>query len=87
MNEPGKQRSQEADEPGGCPKTKAESAVENQECSNQGDPEQTSQIDLERLLQIRQKIDSGYYDQIWVKEKIIDSMIDEMLRNISEFYK
>ncbi len=100
VNEPGNRRSQKekADEPNhrlDAPTISAEgqsprltdSAAENHECCGGCDIDQESPPDLDKLLQIQQRIETGYYDQIWVKEKMIDRMIDEMLKNISEFYK
>jgi len=52
-----------------------------------GEIGQERPADNDRLHQIRQRIETGYYDQFSVKEKMIDKMIDEMLKNISEFYK
>jgi anti-sigma28 factor (negative regulator of flagellin synthesis) len=43
--------------------------------------------DTTRLDEIRDRIDSGFYDQQVVKEKMVDKLLDEMLDNINKFYR
>lgn len=40
-----------------------------------------------RLDQIRERIDSGYYDQNVVRDMTVEKMIDDMLEDINSFYK
>jgi len=59
----------------------------DREYCSETDVEEISRTNPDRLLLIRQRMETGFYDQLRVKEKMIDRMIDEMLKNISEFYK
>ncbi len=43
--------------------------------------------DISRLDEIRDRIDSGFYDQQVVKEKMVEKLLDEMLENINKFYR
>lgn len=43
--------------------------------------------EIDRLDEIRSRIDSGFYDQQLVKEIMVDRLLDEMLENINKFYK
>lgn len=43
--------------------------------------------EIDRLQEIRDRIDSGFYDQQLVKEIMVDRLLDEMLENINKFYK
>ena len=40
-----------------------------------------------RLDQIRERIDSGYYYQNVVRDMTVEKMIDDMLEDINSFYK
>ncbi len=40
-----------------------------------------------RLDQVRERIDSGYYDQNVVRDMTVEKMIDDMLEDINSFYK
>ncbi len=48
---------------------------------------QTEEVTNDRLDQIRERIDSGFYEQTQVKDKTIDKLMDEMLENINQFYR
>lgn len=41
----------------------------------------------ERLRLIRERIDSGYYEQAAIVDRTVDKLVDEMLQNIESFYK
>ena len=40
-----------------------------------------------RLDQVRDRIESGYYDQEVVRDMMVERMIDDMLEDINSFYK
>ena len=36
---------------------------------------------------VRERIDSGFYDRVSVREETLERLIDEMLENINQYYK
>jgi len=41
----------------------------------------------EKLRLIRQRVDSGYYEQAKILDRTVEKLIDQMLENIKLFYK